>query len=95
MGITTKNVFRPASLFPEFGHQPRWAPYAAFGNYDQDSVLNMLRWDSSAVEWRDVGGSSLASASGRAVALAFGPKEEPWNAFLEKDGRLSVMRLSE
>lgn len=75
---------------------PDGAPYVAFDNSDQGGALNMLRWDSSAGEWQDVGGSSLASASGRAVALAFGPKGKPWIAYLDKvDGRLSVLRLSE
>jgi hypothetical protein len=75
---------------------PKGIPYVAFCNYEQGSALNMLRWEDSAKAWRDVGGSSLASASGRAVALAFGPSGEPWIAFLDKeDGRLSVMRLSE
>jgi hypothetical protein len=85
---------QPLSLNLAIG--PNGAPYVAFDNYDQGGALNMLRWDISAGEWRDVGGSSLASASGRAVALAFGPKGEPWIAYLEKDdGSLSVMRLSE
>lgn len=85
---------QPLSLNLAFS--PDGTPHVAFGNYEQGSALNMLRWDDSAKAWRDVGGSSLASASGRAVALAFGPKGEPWIAFLEKDdGRLSVMRLSD
>lgn len=75
---------------------PDGVPYVAFSNHDQGSALNMLRWDSSAGIWQDVGGSSLTSSTGRAVALAFGPKGRPWIAFLEKDdGRLSVMRLPE
>jgi hypothetical protein len=75
---------------------PKGTPYIAFNNYQQGSALNMLRWDSSAGEWQDVGGASLASAKGRAVALAFGPEGKPWIAFLENDnGRLSVMRLAE
>jgi hypothetical protein len=75
---------------------PDGAPHVAFSNYDQGSALNMLRWDDSAQAWQDEGGSSLTSAKGRAVALAFGPKGEPWIAFLDNDdGRLSVMRLSE
>jgi hypothetical protein len=85
---------QPLSLRMAIG--PDGAPYVAFGNYGQGSALNMLRWDDSAKSWRDVGGSSLASVSGRAVALAFGPSGKPWIAFLDKDdGRLSVMRLSE
>jgi hypothetical protein len=75
---------------------PEGTPYVAFINDDQENALNMLRWDDSAGAWQDVGGSSLASARGRAVALAFGPVGEPWIAFLDNDdGRLSVMRLSE
>lgn len=75
---------------------PDGAPYVAFGNHDQERALNMLRWDDSAQAWLDVGGSSLTSVTGRAVALAFGPSGKPWIAFLDDvDGRLSVMRLSE
>lgn len=75
---------------------PDSAPYVAFSNYGQERAIEMLRWDDSAKAWLDVGGASLASVSGRAVALAFGPSGKPWIAFLDiDDGRLSVMRLSQ
>lgn len=75
---------------------PKGAPYVAFSNHDQGGALNMLRWDASAKAWLNVGGSSTTTALGRALALAFGPKGEPWIAYLEKDdGRLSVLRLSQ
>lgn len=84
---------QPLSLKMAIG--PDGAPYVAFGNHDQGGALNMLRWEDSAKAWLDVGGSSLASASGRAVALDFDPSGKPWIAFLDsEDGRLSVMRLS-